>query len=222
MSDQANQQVPVTATNKVRTTNRASYDRQTIHAILDDGLIAHVAFSLDDQPFVLPMAYGRIGDQLYIHGAKGTRMFKALKKGLPICINVTLVDGFVVARSAFHHSMNYRSVNIHGIGRLVEDRDEKYDALVAVTDHVAPGRWDETRETTDKELNATAVIAVEIETAAAKCRAGMPVDDEEDYATDFWAGIVPIATCFGPPIDDSRLKDGIPVADSIKKLVARR
>lgn len=222
MSSEKNQQLPITATNKVRTAKRAKYDRQTIHAILDDGLIAHVAFSLDDQPFVLPMAYGRIGDQLYIHGAKGARMFKALKKGLPICINVTIVDGFVVARSAFHHSMNYRSANIHGIGRLVEDRDEKYDALVAVTDHIAPGRWDETRETTDKEINATTVIAVEIKTAAAKCRAGMPVDDEEDYATDFWAGIVPIATSFGPAIDDSRLKDSIPVADSIQKLVGRR
>lgn len=222
MSSEKNQQLPITPTNKVRVAKRANYDRETIHAILDDGMIAHVAFCLDDQPFVLPMAYGRIGDQLYIHGAKGARMFKALKKGLPICVNVTIVDGFVVARSAFHHSMNFRSVNIHGIGRLVEEDDEKYDALVAVTDHIAPGRWDETRETTDKELNATSVIAVEIETAAAKCRAGMPVDDEEDYETDFWAGIVPIATSFGPAIDDARLKDGVPVAESIKKLVGRR
>ena len=222
MSIETHQQVPITPTNKVRVSKRANYDRKTIHAILDDGLIAHVAFSLDDQPFVLPMAYGRIGDQLYIHGAKGARMFKALKKGLPICINVTLVDGFVVARSAFHHTMNYRSANIHGIGRLVEDPTEKYDALVAVTDHIAAGRWDESRDTFDKELDATTVIAVEIETAAAKCRAGMPVDDEEDYDLDVWAGIVPIATSFGPPIADTRLKDGVPISHSVKKLVGRR
>ena len=222
MTEAQSHQVPITPTNKVRVAKRANYDRETIHAILDDGLVAHVAFSLDNQPFVMPMVYGRIGDQLYIHGAKGTRMFRELKKGLPICLNVTLVDGFVVARSVFHHSMNYRSVNIHGIGRLVEDFEEKYDALVAVTDHLAPGRWDEARDTNEKEVKATSVIALDIETAAAKIRSGMPVDDEEDYDLDHWAGIVPISTAYGQPVNCSRLKDGIPVSDSIKRLVGRR
>ncbi|WP_316860126.1 pyridoxamine 5'-phosphate oxidase family protein [uncultured Cohaesibacter sp.] len=215
-------QFSVTPINKVRVSKRANYDKETVHAILDEGLIAQVGFVQDDQPFVLPMAYGRIGDQLYIHGAKATRMLKQLKLGLPICINVTLVDGLVVGRSAFHHSMNFRSVNIHGTARLVEDEKEKYDALVAITDHLAPGRWDETRETTQKEINATTVIALTIEQAAAKIRTGMPIDDEADYALDHWAGIVPITTAFGPAIDDTRLKEGIPVAESIRKLTSRR
>ena len=213
---------PQTPLNKIRASHRADYDRATVHAILDEGFLAHVAFAHDGNPIVLPMVYGRIGDQLYIHGAKATRMFKQLKVGLPVCVNVTLVDGLVVGRAAFHHSMNYRSVNIHGTARLVEDEQEKYDALVAVTDHLVPGRWAETRETTQKELNATTVIAVAIETAAAKARRGMPVDDEEDYELDHWAGIVPITTAFGPAIDDARLKEGVPVAQSIQKLTSRR
>lgn len=213
---------PVTPLNKVRVAKRASYDEATIHAILDEGLIAQVGFVQDGNPIVLPMVYGRIGDQLYIHGAKATRMFKSMREAIPVCVNVTLVDGLVVGRSAFHHSMNFRSVNIHGTARLVEDADEKYDALVAVTDHLVPGRWDETRETTKKEINATTVIALNIETAAAKCRSGMPIDEEEDYALDHWAGIVPISTAYGPAINDARLKEGIPVAPSIKKLTNRR
>ncbi|PLW75555.1 pyridoxamine 5'-phosphate oxidase family protein [Cohaesibacter celericrescens] len=213
---------PVTEANKIRVAKRAHYDEATVHAILDEGLIAQVGFVQDGNPIVLPMVYARIGDQLYIHGAKATRLLKQLKKGLPVCLNVTLVDGLVVGRSAFHHSMNFRSVNIHGTAKLVEDEQEKYDALVAVTDHLAPGRWDETRAMTTKEANATTVISVTIETAAAKVRSGMPIDDEEDYASDHWAGIVPITTAYGQPIDDARLKQGIPVADSIKALSNRR
>ncbi|WP_319532225.1 pyridoxamine 5'-phosphate oxidase family protein [uncultured Cohaesibacter sp.] len=213
---------PVSSLNKVRVTKRATYDVDTVHAILDEGILAHVAFADEGNPIVLPMVYGRIGDQLYIHGAKATRMFKKLKVGIPACVNVTIVDGLVVGRAAFHHSMNFRSVNIHGTARLVEDEQEKYDALVAITDHLAPGRWDETREMTKKEANATSVIALTIETAAAKCRAGMPIDDEEDYGLDHWAGIVPITTAYGQPIDDARLKDGVPVAKSIAKLTSRK
>nr|WP_319485848.1 pyridoxamine 5'-phosphate oxidase family protein [uncultured Cohaesibacter sp.] len=213
---------PITPTNKIRVAKRANYDKDTLFAILDEGLIAQVGFVLDNKPIVLPMAYGRIGDQLYIHGARAARMLKALKEGIPVCLNVTLVDGLVLGRAAFHHTMNFRSANIHGTARLVEDEKEKYDALVAVTDHLAPGRWDETRETTAKELNATMVIAVTIEEAASKIRAGMPIDDEEDYELDHWAGIVPISTCFGPAINDARLKEGIPVAESIRKLTSRR
>ncbi len=208
----------VTKVNKIRNSKRASYDEDTIHAILDEGLIAHVAFSHDGTPICLPMVYGRIGDKVYIHGAKATRMFKQLKQGIPACLNVTLVDGLVLARSAFHHSMNFRSVNIHGTAHLVEDEDEKYDALVAITDHIMPGRWDECRDMTKKEANATTVISLTIEQAAAKCRAGMPVDDDEDYELDHWAGIVPITTQFGTAIDDDQLRDGIPVSPSIKKL----
>ncbi len=213
---------PVTKLNKVRVAKRASYDEKTVHAILDEGMIAHVAFSHDGNPIVLPMVYGRIGDQVYIHGAKATRLLKQLKAGLPACLNVTLVDGLVIGRSAFHHSMNFRSVNIHGTARLVEDEQEKYDALVAITDHLAPGRWDETREMTSKEAKSTSVIALTIETAAAKCRTGMPVDDEEDYELDHWAGIVPISTAFGQPIDDCRLKEGVKLAPSIAKMTSRR
>ncbi len=213
---------PVSSTNKIRASHRASYDVETVHDILDEGILAHVAFADDGMPIVLPMIYARIEDQLYIHGAKATRLFKKLKVGLPVCINVTIVDGLVVGRSAFHHSMNYRSVNIHGTARLVEDEQEKYNALVAITDHLAPGRWEETREMTKKEAAATTVIAVTIETAAAKHRAGMPVDDEEDYDLDHWAGIVPITTAYGQPIDDARLKDGIQVAPSIRTLTSRK
>nr|WP_321460116.1 pyridoxamine 5'-phosphate oxidase family protein [uncultured Cohaesibacter sp.] len=212
----------ITETNKIRVAKRADYDKDTLFAILDEGLIAEVGFVLENKPIVLPMVYGRVGDQLYIHGAKAARMFKQLKEGLPICLNVTLVDGLVVGRSAFHHSMNFRSANIHGTARLVEDEKEKYDALVAITDHLAPGRWDETRETTQKEINATSVIAVTIEQAASKIRTGMPIDDEADYDLDHWAGIVPISTSFGPAINDSRLKQGIPVAESIRRLTSRR
>ena len=217
-----NETFPITSINKIRVAKRANYDKETLFAILDEGLIAQVGFVLDDKPIVLPMAYGRIGDQIYIHGAKAARMLKALKEGVPVCLNVTLVDGLVLGRAAFHHTMNFRSANIHGTARLVEDEKEKYNALVAITDHLAPGRWDETRETTAKEINATAVIAVTIEQAASKIRAGMPIDDEEDYGLDHWAGIVPISTSFGPAINDARLKEGIPVAGSIRKLTSRR
>lgn len=217
-----NETFPITSTNKIRVAKRANYDKETLFAILDEGLIAQVGFVLDDKPIVLPMAYGRIGDQIYIHGAKAARMLKALKEGVPVCLNVTLVDGLVLGRAAFHHTMNFRSANIHGTARLVEDEKEKYDALVAVTDHLAPGRWNETRETTAKEINATTVIAVTIEQAASKIRAGMPIDDEEDYGLNHWAGIVPISTSFGPAINDARLKEGIPVAESIRKLTSRR
>ena len=217
---QQNQFAP-TAQTRVRVAKRATYDEEVIHAILDEGLTAQVGFVQDDKPVVLPMVYGRIGNQLYLHGAKGTRMFRELKKGLPICVNVTLVDGLVVGRSAFHHSMNFRSVNIHGTARLVEDATEKYDALVAITDHILKGRWDETREMTQKEADSTSVIALEIEAAAAKCRRGMPVDDDEDYALEIWAGIVPVSTSFGQPIDDSQLKEGVAISKSIKKLTSR-
>lgn len=212
---------PVTKLNKVRVAKRAAYNKQTVHAILDEGMVAHVAFAHEGNPIVLPMVYGRIGNQIYIHGAKATRLFKTLKEGLPACLNVTLVDGLVVARSVFHHSMNYRSVNIHGTARLVEDEQEKYDALVAITDHMVPGRWAECRDMTPKEANATSVIALTIEHAAAKCRSGMPVDDEEDYELDHWAGIVPISTAYGPAINDCRLDDEIEIAPSVKKLTNR-
>lgn len=204
--------------NKVRVAKRASYDEATIHAILDEGLIAQVAFVHNESPICLPMVYGRIGDKLYIHGAKATRMFKQLKQGIAACLNVTLVDGLVLGRSAFHHSMNFRSVNIHGTARLVEDSEEKYKALVAITDHMAPGRWDECRAMTQKEANATSVIALSIEQAAAKSRDGMPIDDEEDYALDHWAGIVPIRTEFGAAINDDQLRPNIPVPSSVKTL----
>lgn len=207
--------------NKVRKTIRAAYDRETVHAILDDGLVAHVGFADQDWPMVIPMIYARIDETLYLHGAKATRIVKALGKGVPVCVEVTHVDGLVLARSVFHSSMNYRSVVVHGHARQVTDRNEKEKALAAITDHVAPGRWDEARPTTEKEYKSTGVIAVPIEHAAAKQRSGGPVDDDEDYHLPIWAGVVPVKQTFGNPEDDGRLLDGVEVPDSVKAALAR-
>lgn len=207
--------------NKVRKSVRAAYDHETVHAILDAGLVAHVGFADQDWPMVIPMIYGRIGETLYLHGAKATRIAKALGKGVPVCVEVTHIDGLVLARSAFHSSVNYRSVVIHGLARLVTDTEEKEKALTVITDHMAPGRWEETRPTTGKEYNSTGVIAVEIEHAAAKQRTGGPVDDDEDYALPIWGGVVPIRQVLGEPQDDGRLADGVVVPKSVRKALKR-
>lgn len=202
--------------NKVRKADRASYDRETVHAILDAAPIAHVGFADKDWPMVIPMIHGRIGETVYLHGAKAARFAKAMGKGIPACVTVTIIDGLVLARSAFHSSMNYRSVVAHGMARLVEDPDEKTEALTVITDRVAPGRWDEARPMTDKELKATGVIAVPIEQAAAKMRTGAPVDDDEDYALPIWGGVVPVSLTLGEPRDDGRLLDGVGIPQSVK------
>jgi nitroimidazol reductase NimA-like FMN-containing flavoprotein (pyridoxamine 5'-phosphate oxidase superfamily) len=207
--------------NKVRRSDRANYDRASIHAVLDEGVVAHVGFVDEGRPFVIPMIYGRIGDTLYIHGAKAARFAKAMAPGLPVCITVTLVDGIVVARSAFHMSMNYRSAVLHGHACLVTEAAEGESALAAVTDHVLPGRWAEARPMTEKEFKATSVLRVTVEAASLKSRTGMPVDDEEDYGLPLWGGIVPLSTQVGTPQDDGAIAPATPIPDSVKALIAR-
>lgn len=210
-----------TKLNKVRKSDRAAYDKKTVHAILDEGLLAHVGFVDKDWPMVIPMIYARIDETLYLHGAKAARFAKTLGKGVPVCIEVTLVDALVLARSAFHSSMNYRSVVVHGMAHLVDDPDHKARVLAEVTDRLAPGRWDEARPMTDKELKSTSVIAVPIEHAVAKARTGGPIDDDEDYALPIWAGVIPIRHTFGSPQDDGRVLEGVDVPESISRAQRR-
>ena len=182
---------------------RGSYDRAVIHRILDEGLVAHVGFVVDDQPFVIPMVYARQHDQLVLHGAVASRMLKHAGQGLPVCATVTIIDGLVLARSWFHHSMNYRSVVILGTAREVVDHDEKWRALEAIVDHATPGRARESRPPDAKEMAATRVIALPIEEASAKQRAGAPLPDEGDDATlPYWAGEVPLQLTASAPVAD--------------------
>ena len=202
--------------NKVRRADRGHYDRAGVYAVLDEGLVAHVGFMIDDRPVVVPMVYGRHGDQLYLHGAKAARFAKTMGPGVPVCITVTLTDGIVVGRSAFHCSINYRSAVIHGHARLVTDPEEAEQAVAAVTDHLLPGRWAESRSVTEKEIRSTAVLRVEIEAASLKKRSGPPIDEDADYALPIWAGVIPLRTEAGAPEADSRLLDGVSVPGSVK------
>jgi uncharacterized protein len=194
---------PINSRNQVkRRAQRGNYDRAVIDQILDESLICHVGFIVDNQPFVIPTAYGRLDDQIYIHGSPMSRMLRSLQQGIEVCLTVTLLDGLVLARSAFHHSMNYRSVVIFGTATIVETPTEKMRALKAFTDHVMCDRWADVRPPTDAELAGTLVLALSLESASAKIRTGPPVDDEADYALPVWAGELPL-----------RLQAGIPVAD---------
>jgi nitroimidazol reductase NimA-like FMN-containing flavoprotein (pyridoxamine 5'-phosphate oxidase superfamily) len=188
---------------------RADYDRATIEAILDDGLVAHLGFAVDGQPYVIPTLHARVGDEVYVHGASSSRMVRALGAGSAVCLTVTLVDGLVLARSAFHHSVNYRSVVVLGQARLVEGAEERAAALEAFTERLVPGRWAEVRPPSRQELKGTRVLALRLDEASAKLRRGGPVDDDEDYALDVWAGVVPLITAPGAPEPDERLRDGI-------------
>ncbi|HEX7960379.1 MAG TPA: pyridoxamine 5'-phosphate oxidase family protein [Terriglobales bacterium] len=193
-----------------RRPNRGSHDLATIHAILDDGFLAHVGFNVNGQPFVIPTLYGRKpdGSTLYLHGSPASRMLRELEGGIPACITVTLVDGIVLARSAFHHSMNYRSVVAFGTARKIEDPADKMRALETVSEHVIRGRWADVRRPSDAELKATSVLEFSVEEASAKIRTGPPVDDEEDYDLPVWAGVLPIAPVPGPPVPDARMSNG--------------
>jgi hypothetical protein len=188
-----------------RLPERAVYDRETVYRILDEGLVCHVAFVTEGKPVVIPIGYGRKGDTLYVHGSPASRMLRALGKGADVCVTVTLVDGLVLARSAFHHSMNYRSVVIFGKATLLEDRADKWEALQAFTEHVAPGRWQEVRQPSEKELQSTTVLAIPLNEVSAKVRTGPPLDDEEDYALPVWAGVLPLELAPVAPIPDNRL-----------------
>ncbi|MEQ9367209.1 MAG: pyridoxamine 5'-phosphate oxidase family protein [Leptospirales bacterium] len=203
-------------TTVVRAPRRAVYDRERVHAILDEAMICHVGFAgPDGRPFVLPTAYGRDGELLYLHGAAASRMMRSLAAGVPICVTVTLLDGLVLARSAFHHSVNYRSVVLFGQATLVEDIAEKERALRLFTDHIVPDRWDAVRGPTPQELKATTVLSMPIEEVSAKVRTGPPNDDDEDYALPIWAGILPCAVQYAAPIDDGRLAAGTEMPDHI-------
>lgn len=195
---------------------RGHYDSETINAILDEALVCHVGFSVDGQPYVIPTSYARVGDMLYIHGSAASRMLREITKGIEICVTVSLIDGLVLARSAFHHSINYRSVLILGQATLVEDIDEKNRALEAITEHIVPGRWTAVRPPTELELKGTSVLSLLISEASAKVRTGPPVDDEEDYSLDVWAGVLPVSLETGNPIADPRIKAGIEVPDYVQ------
>ena len=194
-----------------RLPKRGHYDRETIHGILDEALICHVAFVEKGQPYVIPINFARIEDRIVLHGAKASRLLKHIEAGHPICVEVTIVDGLVLARSVFHHSLNYRSVVVFGQGRLIEDQQEKLDALQAVTEHLIPGRWQEARLPNRKELNATSVVSINIDEASAKVRVGPPVDEQEDYALPVWAGILPLQESPLPPIHDELQSENIPL-----------
>jgi nitroimidazol reductase NimA-like FMN-containing flavoprotein (pyridoxamine 5'-phosphate oxidase superfamily) len=192
-----------------RLPKRAAYDRATIHAILDEALVCHLGFIHNGQPFVIPTLHARIGERLYVHGSAASRMLGSLGAGVPACVTVTLLDGLVLARSAFHHSVNYRSVVLLGTAVAVTDEVEKVAALQAFTEHMVPGRWDDVRPPTLQELKATSVLYLPLDEASAKVRTGPPVDDEEDYALGAWAGVVPLQMQAGAPVDDPLLNDGI-------------
>jgi uncharacterized protein len=191
-----------------RLPKRASYDRDTVYEILDEGFVCHVGFVVDGQPFVIPTGYARSGDNLYIHGSQASRMLRSIATGIEVCVTVTLVDGLVLARSAFHHSMNYRSVVVFGRATLVEDGEEKMEALRAFTDHVVPGRWNEVRPPDENEMRMTSVLRLPLAEASAKVRTGPPIDDEADYELPVWAGVIPLRQIADDPIGDARLKPG--------------
>jgi nitroimidazol reductase NimA-like FMN-containing flavoprotein (pyridoxamine 5'-phosphate oxidase superfamily) len=194
-------------TQVMRLPKRGDYSDATIHSILDAGFLCHVGFVIDGQPVVIPTSYGRSGDTLYVHGSAASRMLRTLASGVEVCVTVTLVDGLVLARSAFHHSMNYRSVVLFGTATLVESADEKTAALRAISEQIVPGRWDDVRWPTEQELKATKVLALPISEASAKVRTGPPLDDEEDYAMKVWAGILPFRVQPQVPLPDPRLND---------------
>ena len=196
-----------------RLPKRGHFDRETVYAILDEGFICHVGFAPQGQPFVIPTGYARVDDKLYIHGSQASRMLRTLSGGLDACVTVTIVDGLVLARSAFHHSINYRSVVIFGRATIVEDREEKIAALVALSEHIVRGRWADVREPNEEELIKTTVLELPLVEASAKVRTGPPIDDEEDYALPMWAGVVPLSLQAGTPINDPRLPEGIEVPE---------
>jgi nitroimidazol reductase NimA-like FMN-containing flavoprotein (pyridoxamine 5'-phosphate oxidase superfamily) len=198
-----------------RLPKRGLYDHQTIYRILDEALICHVAFVEQGQPYVIPTNFARVEDRILLHGAKASRLLKHVEAGHPICVEVTIVDGLVLARSVFNNSVNYRSVVIFGKGHLIEDDQEKLKALQAVTEHLIPGRWQEARLPNRKELNATSVVSINIDDASAKVRMGPPVDEQEDYALSIWAGVLPLQKTPLAPVRDELLSEDIPLPKSV-------
>lgn len=216
--------VPTDRTVPTRARERASYDRALVHAILDEAYVCHLGFVRDGAPVVLPTLFGRVGDRLYVHGSSGSRPLRAAGEagqsdpGLPVCLTVTHVDGLVLARSAFHHSINYRSVVVHGTAHQVTDPHEKRAALDTLVDHVIPGRAADSRPANAKELAATAVLRLDLDEVSAKLRTGGPNDDEEDLGLPHWTGVVPLHTSYGEPVPADDLAPGIDVPDYVKGL----
>jgi nitroimidazol reductase NimA-like FMN-containing flavoprotein (pyridoxamine 5'-phosphate oxidase superfamily) len=201
---------PTERTRVVREPHRGVYDRETIYKILDEGIVCHLGFSGDAQPFVIPTLYARVGDAIYFHGSAASRMLRGTAAGVPVCLTVTLTDGLVLARSVFNHSMNYRSVVALGKATLVDVPAEKLDALHAFTEKILPGRWQDARQPNAKELKATSILKLELTEVSAKIRSGPVLDDEEDYALPVWAGIVPLHLEAGAPLRDERCDPAIP------------
>ncbi len=218
MSAESLSTTPRTTLHRLRERGRS--ERADLDAVLDAGLVCHLGVVIDGAPVVLPTGYGRIGDTLYLHGSSANRSLLT-SAGQQVCVTVTLLDGLVCARAVFHHSMNYRSAVIFGEARLVTDPDEKLAALRAVTDHLVPGRWEHVREPNRKELAATAVLALPLDEASVKVRTGPPKDDEEDYDSGIWAGVLPAALTFGAAEPDPALTGGVPVPGHIVALADR-
>lgn len=202
-----------------RLPQRGSYNRQLINQILDEAFVCHVGFIVDGQPLVIPTGYARAGDNLLIHGSQASRMLRHLSEGIDVCLTVTLIDGLVLARSAFHHSMNYRSVVVFGRATTIEDPVEKTAALFALSEHMIPSRWADVRKPNQRELEQTTVLSLPITEASAKVRTGPPLDDDEDYALDVWAGVIPLKLVAESPIADSRLPKQIEAPDYAQKFV---
>jgi len=202
---------PNERTRVVREPQRGVYDRETIYKILDEGMVCHVGFSTDGQPFVIPTLYARIGDAIYFHGSAASRMLRGVSEGANVCLTVTLTDGIVLARSVFNHSMNYRSVVALGKATLIDAPQEKLEALRAFTEKILPKRWDDARQPNEKELKATSILRLPLTEASAKVRVGPPEDDAPDLALPIWAGVIPLCTVTGAPIRDERCDLGIPL-----------
>jgi nitroimidazol reductase NimA-like FMN-containing flavoprotein (pyridoxamine 5'-phosphate oxidase superfamily) len=205
-----------------RLPNRGSHETEIIHQILDAAFLAHVGFNVNGQPFVIPTLFGREGDKLYLHGSAASRMLRELSTGVPACVTVANVDGLVLARSAFHHSMNYRSVVAFGTARKIEEVEKKTHALRVISEHLIRGRWDEVREPNEQELKATSVLEFPIEEASAKMRSGPPIDDEEDYALPVWAGVLPLAVSAGEPVRDSKMGSEAEVPEYVRQYLGKR
>jgi nitroimidazol reductase NimA-like FMN-containing flavoprotein (pyridoxamine 5'-phosphate oxidase superfamily) len=205
---------PTPRTQLRRLPKRGVFDKAQVDSILDEGFLCHVGFVADGQPFVIPTGYARSGDKIYIHGSAASRMLRNLDAGVDVCVTVTLLDGLVLARSGFHHSMNYRSVVVLGKARLVTDPREKLEALTLFTNHIVPGRWEEVRPPTEQELKGTSVLAMPLDEVSAKVRSGPPIDDDEDYALPIWAGVVPVRMQTGEPVSDGRVPPGVPALDT--------
>jgi uncharacterized protein len=210
-----------TRTELRRIPERGSHDWETIHHILDAGFLASVGFCVEGQPFVIPTLYGRDGERLYLHGSTASRMLQELETGIPACVTVTLVDGLVLSRCAFDHSMNYRSVVAFGSARKVVDPEQKIRSLRVISEHLIAGRWAEVRGPNHQELKATTVLEFSIEEASAKVRSGPPLDDESDHGLKVWAGVLPFEMKSRPPIPDDKLVEGVTLPEYVQRYDAR-